>query len=166
MGLLAWSTPSPAKCLYAPAEALASFKEFPRGLLDANARGGMGLAFQIRMLAGADNATREALRLLAPQANAMQKAAIGLGLAEASLTCGAQSAIVARKIESLVRASGDDDIARAYARSQAYLKPETVDAPTPEANGPDARSIGLDKDVTLVMPDPMAPLPLPGAKTR
>lgn len=111
------AAPAHATCAaYADPSYVEDFVSQPSNLLRQSPRGGATLVSQVRVLAVNGSAALKAIGIVLAQANPQQKEAIGTGLARAGGACVARSPDIARRINDLVRSSGDRDVIRAYAQ--------------------------------------------------
>ncbi len=104
----------PADFAKLPDSVVTQFKSSPEGLLTSFASGGLPLSNRVRALALSDPAAVDAIIALAKNANDVQKAALGAGLAEAARILAATNPQLAGDIQQKVVQSGVAPLVTAY----------------------------------------------------
>jgi hypothetical protein len=112
-------------------EKVDAFMSAPDGLLKVFPSGGAALSSQTRALAATDISTVDILLKIAVTANPPQKAAIGAGLAQASLICLRGHQELAQKIQEKLAAAQDVKLTEAFVAAANQVEAASLGVGTP-----------------------------------
>ena len=111
-----------------PAAQVDGFLADPRRLLQSNPDGGAGMVSRVRDLIASNPTSLPVLMALLPDANPIQRAAIGTGAAQAATICVRTDQVFANQIQQAVAASAIQDAILAYTATAGGTQTAAVGA--------------------------------------
>ena len=152
-----------AECRVPNASAIASIKGFvndPPSLLRVFPQGSNMMGSKIAEIASSSPTMLPLLRKIIPQANALQAAAIGSGLARASQDCSASSSDFARAISDLAFGAGNQEVVRGFVEnSDTGKEPALSSASDTSTSRGRAPGVAIFPDAKK-LPDPFKAIPI------
>lgn len=170
VSILAWAgvvTASPARadCLAPASSSIASIKGFvsdPSSLLRVFPQGSNLMSGKVSEIASSSQTMLPLLRKIIPQANALQAAAIGSGLARAAQVCTGVSSDLARAISDLALGAGSQEVARGFVENADDSKGQVSVDDSASANRTSGRrtpGVAIFPDAKK-LPDPFKAIPI------
>lgn len=154
-----------ADCRVPNASAVASIKGFvsdPPSLLRVFPQGSNMMGSKVAEIASSSPTMLPLLRKIIPQANALQAAAIGSGLARASQDCSASSSDFAQAITDLALGAGNQEVVRGFVENSDTGKEPGLSSSSASDNSTGrgrAPGVAIFPDAKK-LPDPFKAIPI------